>query len=55
MPGNIAQGLSTDRACEVGAMTEGNTRFFISNTFISNARLKVAKNQINAKQHPEAE
>ena len=24
LPGNIARGLSTDRACEVGAMTEGN-------------------------------
>ena len=31
------------------------TRFFINNTFISNARLKLAKNQANAKQHPEAE
>ena len=31
------------------------TLFFISNTFISNARLKLAKNQANAKQHPEAE
>ena len=31
------------------------TFFFISNTFISNARLKFAKNQANAKQHPEAE
>ena len=30
-------------------------RFFIKNTFISNARLKLAKNQANAKQHPEAE
>ena len=29
--------------------------FFINNTFISNARLKLAKNQTNAKQHPEAE
>ena len=29
------------------------TRFFISNTFISNARLKLAKNQANAKKHPE--
>ena len=27
--------------------------FFICNTFISNARLKLAKNQANAKQHPE--
>ena len=31
------------------------TLFFISNTFIRNARLKLAKNQANAKQHPEAE
>ena len=30
-------------------------RFFISNAFISNARLKLAKNQANAKQHPENE
>ena len=29
--------------------------FFIRNSFISNARLKLAKNQANAKQHPEAE
>ena len=29
--------------------------FFISSTFISNARLKLAKNQANAKQHLEAE
>ena len=29
--------------------------FFISNTFISNARLKLVKNQANAKQHSEAE
>ena len=28
---------------------------FISNTFISNARVKLAKNQANAKQKPEAE
>ena len=26
------------------------TLFFISNTFISNARLKLAKNQVNAKE-----
>ena len=31
------------------------TRFFICNTFISSARLKLAKNLSNAKQHPEAE
>ena len=29
--------------------------FFISNTFVSNARLKWAKNQAKTKQHPEAE
>ena len=29
--------------------------FLISNTFMSNARLKLAKNQANANQHPEAE
>ena len=29
--------------------------FFISNTFISNATLKLAKNDANAKQHHEAE
>ena len=28
--------------------------FFISNTFISNTRLKLAKNYAKAKQHPEA-
>ena len=29
--------------------------FFISNIYLSNARLKLAKNQANAKQHSEAE
>ena len=29
--------------------------FFISNTFISKARLKLSKNQAKAKQHPEVE
>ena len=29
--------------------------FFISNTFVSNARVILEKNQANAKQHPEAE
>ena len=28
---------------------------YIRNTFISNARMKLAKHQANAKQHPEAE
>ena len=32
-----------------------HTFIFISNTFKSNARLKLAKKQANAKQHPEAE
>ena len=31
------------------------TLFYISNTFISNARLKLAKNLAKAKQHSEAE
>ena len=31
------------------------TRFFISNTFTSNTRLKLTKNQAKAKQHPEGE
>ena len=34
---------------------EGIHAFLISNTFISNARLKFAKNQAKAKQHSEAE
>ena len=29
--------------------------FFIINTFVSNARLKLVKNPAKAKQHPEAE
>ena len=29
-----------------------NTRFFTGNNFISNTRLKLAKNQAKAKQHP---
>ena len=29
--------------------------FFMNNIFISNANLKLAKNQANTKQHPEAE
>ena len=33
----------------------GNTSFFISNIFINNANLKLAKNQANAKDHLEAE
>ena len=31
------------------------THAFLSDSFISNARLKLAKNQANAKKHPEAE
>ena len=30
------------------------THFFISNIFISKASLKFAKNQANAKQHPDS-
>ena len=32
-----------------------STHFFISNTLIRNTRLKLAKNQVNGKRHPEAE
>ena len=32
-----------------------NANFFISNTFVSNTRLKLAKNQAKAKSHPETE
>ena len=45
-------GISTGAAvCRCFAI---NT-FFISNTFISNVRLKLTKKQVNAKQHPETE
>ena len=37
------------------AVQENIHAFFIHNTFISNARLKLAKNQANAKQHPEVQ
>ena len=32
-----------------------STLFFKSNSFVSNARLKLAKNQVKAKRQPEAE
>ena len=32
-----------------------HTHFFISNNFISNIRLKLAKNQTKSREHPEAE
>ena len=35
--------------------TPGIHAFFISNPFISNARMRLANNQANAKQHPEVE
>ena len=38
--------------CECGGFC---TNFLKSNTFISNSRLKLAKNQANTKQHPEPE
>ena len=40
--------------CNVEMYTD-YTRFFINNIFISNSRLKLAKNEANAKQDPEAE
>ena len=36
-----------------GGIEVNYTLFFISNTFISNARLEMAKNQAKAKQQPE--
>ena len=45
---------STKKRCEICSKLT-HTLIFISNTFISNARLKLEKNQANAKQHPEAE
>ena len=43
-------------AMDIQAATKLTTRFlFISNTFISNGKLKLAINQANAKQHHEAE
>ena len=38
-----------------GAFLRGTRAFFISNTFISNVRLNLAKYQGKAKQHPMAE
>ena len=40
---------------QFGSCIAQYTLFFISNTFICNARLKLAENQTNAKQHAEAE
>ena len=37
------------------SLSHENTDFFISNTFINNARQKLARNQAKAKLHPEAE
>ena len=37
------------------SLAQRDTPFFISSNFISNDTLKLAKNQANAKQHPEAE
>ena len=39
----------------ISLILKENTRFFINNTFVSNARLILAKNQANAKQQPEGE
>ena len=46
-------GFQACEYCEIFINTY--TLFFISNTFISKARLKLAKNPANAKQHSEAE
>ena len=39
--------------CQMNTLIAIYQLVFISNTFISNATLKLAKNQANAKQHPE--
>ena len=45
-----------ESGCSSIIYTHKNYRFFsISNTFIRNTRLNLAKNQANAKQHPKAE
>ena len=42
-------------SADIDSPSNDTTRCFISNVFISNARLKLSKNQANAKQHPDAE
>ena len=41
--------------CSILLVTVLHAFLYVSNTFISNARLKLAKNQAKAEQHPEAE
>ena len=54
--GCLSSLFSTKNRTENLKMFLQNTRyFFISNTFISNARLKLTKSQANAEQQPEAE
>ena len=40
---------------EILNQNKPSTRFFISNTFISNTKLKLAKNKAKAKKHPQDE
>ena len=54
--GCLSSLFSTKNRTENVKMLLQNTRyFFISNTSISNARLKLTKSQANAEQQPEAE
>ena len=47
--------FSNLQASYTNAISRDYTHFLISNTFISNTRLKLAKNQLNAKLNLEAE
>ena len=48
--------LFRDCTFEITCNVKEATRFFfITNTFVSNVRLKLAKNQVKSKQHPKAE
>ena len=51
------KGLLPCKVCEIwrNSSSKRHTRFFISNAFRSNTRLKLAKNLARPKQHLEAE
>ena len=64
-PPVVASGMSVEVGCHINQKRDKNTSkrlmlihvrtFFKSKRFISKVRLKLVKNQANAKQHPEAE
>ena len=64
-PPVVASGMSVEMGCHINQKRDKNTSkrlmlihvrtFFKSKRFISKVRLKLVKNQANAKQHPEAE